>query len=121
LLKQAGLTKGTDGVYAKGGKKLSLLAQTTNRTDRINTLQIIQQQYKQVGIGLSMQPLNASDFFNTVLPHRTFEIGLFAWDRAAFSNQVELHCTCPGTFLAKLTAIRDRTTVVSVTLKQTPS
>jgi len=48
LLKQAGLTKGTDGVYAKGGKKLSLLAQTTNRTDRINTLQIIQQQYSRL-------------------------------------------------------------------------
>jgi len=83
LLKQAGLTKGTDGVYAKGGKKLSLLAQTTNRTDRINTLQIIQQQYKQVGINLSMQPLNPRDFFNTVLPHRTFEIGLFAWGQSS--------------------------------------
>jgi peptide/nickel transport system substrate-binding protein len=83
LLQQAGYTKGSDGVYAKNGKKLSLLAQTTTRTDRISALQVIQQQYKQVGINLSMQPLNSSDFFNTVLPHRTFDIGLFAWGQSS--------------------------------------
>jgi peptide/nickel transport system substrate-binding protein len=83
LLQQAGFTKGSDGVYAKGGKKLSLLAQTTTRTDRISALQVIQQQYKQIGINLTMQPLNSSDFFNTVLPHRTFEIGLFAWGQSS--------------------------------------
>jgi len=79
LLQQAGFTKGTDGIYAKGGTKLSLLAQTTNRSDRISALQVIQQQYKQVGINLTIQPMDSGPFFNTLLPHRNFELALFAW------------------------------------------
>ncbi len=79
LLQQAGYTKGSDGIYSKSGTKLSLIAQTTNRADRISALQVIQQQYKQVGINLTIQPMDAGPFFDDLLPHRTFEMALFAW------------------------------------------
>ncbi|NPV88135.1 ABC transporter substrate-binding protein [Coprothermobacteraceae bacterium] len=79
LLQEAGFTKGSDGIYAKGGKKLSLTANTTTRVDRVQTLTLIQQQFKTIGIGLTPAPMNSGDFFNTVLPHRTYEIGEFAW------------------------------------------
>jgi len=72
LLQQAGFTKGTDGIYAKGGTKLSLLAQTTNRSDRISALQVIQQQYKQVGINLTITANGLRTFLQHVTPSQKF-------------------------------------------------
>jgi len=90
-----------------------------NSTDPIRVVQLVQQQYKQVGINLNMQALDAGPLFNTVLPHRQFEIALFSWARAAFLNQAEIPFTNPLTFLLKQMAIRVRTTAVSVTPRQT--
>jgi peptide/nickel transport system substrate-binding protein len=83
LLQQAGFKKGSDGIYAKNGKKLSLTANMGNSTDPIRVVQLIQQQFKQVGINLSMQALDSAAFFNTVLPHRQYEIALFTWSQSS--------------------------------------
>jgi len=83
LLQQAGFKKGSDGIYAKGNNKLSLLANMGNSTDPIRVVQLVQQQYKQVGINLNMQALDAGPLFNTVLPHRQFEIALFSWGQSS--------------------------------------
>lgn len=55
LLTGAGWAKGTDGIYAKGGEKLSLTAEVvTGWTDYITALDTIKQQLKTAGIDLTV-------------------------------------------------------------------
>jgi len=120
VLKQAGLTKGTDGVYAKGGKKLSLLAQTTTELT-VSTRCRLSSNSTSRWYQLKYAAFEPRDFFNTVLPHRTFEIGLFAWGQSSILEPGGTTLYMSRYIHLSPTVIRDRTTVVSVTLKQTPS
>ena len=55
LLEDAGYTKGADGIYAKGGKKLSLRISTTAGNQLRETQeQLIQAQLKQIGVDIKI-------------------------------------------------------------------
>ena len=91
LLESAGFTRGTDGIYAKGGKRLSLQIMTTqNNPLRSNTIDVITQQEKQVGIEVK-KFLNADIFAGpekpTSLIGGQYQIALFAWVAAPFITQ----------------------------------
>ena len=56
LLEADGWAKGSDGIYAKGGKRLSMTIKVVSGyTDYISALQTMQQQYQKVGIELKPQ------------------------------------------------------------------
>jgi peptide/nickel transport system substrate-binding protein len=66
ILESAGYAKGSDGVYAKGGKQLSLTLKTVaGWTDYITAVNTIGQQLKQVGIKLTAQQLSWNEFVDT--------------------------------------------------------
>jgi peptide/nickel transport system substrate-binding protein len=63
LLQGAGYAKGSDGVYAKDGKPLSLTVKTVSGwTDYITAVNTIGQQLKQAGIKLTAQQLSWNEF-----------------------------------------------------------
>jgi peptide/nickel transport system substrate-binding protein len=63
VLQQAGWKKGSDGVYAKNGQKLSFTVKTiSGYSDWDASLQIIQQQLKKVGIAITAQDENSNTY-----------------------------------------------------------
>ncbi len=59
LLEDAGWSLGSDGIYAKAGKKLSMKAIVTSGfTDYIASLQAVQQQLKAAGIDIDVQQVS---------------------------------------------------------------
>jgi peptide/nickel transport system substrate-binding protein len=93
LLEGAGYSLGADGIYAKGGKRLSLEIMTTQRNPlRENTVDVITQQLKPAGIEIK-KFLNEDIFSGKEVPRSLaggqFQIGLFAWVATPFvsSNQ----------------------------------
>jgi peptide/nickel transport system substrate-binding protein len=91
LLEQAGFSKGADGIYAKGGKRLSLrLSTTTGNALRETQEQLIQAQMKQVGIDIRIANADNTKLFGDWLPNGNFDIANFAWVGTPFavsSNQ----------------------------------
>jgi peptide/nickel transport system substrate-binding protein len=80
LLEEAGYTKGTDGIYAKDGKKLRLRISTTAGNQLRETQgQLIQAQLKPVGIDLRIANVDSTEFFGEWLPEGNFDIANFAW------------------------------------------
>ncbi|MDQ1375671.1 MAG: peptide/nickel transport system substrate-binding protein [Actinomycetota bacterium] len=79
LLTSAGYAKGSDGLYAKGGQKLTFeIATTTGNARRALTLQIIQDQLKQAGIGMTISTHKSGDLFGSILPKGDYQAGLYA-------------------------------------------
>jgi peptide/nickel transport system substrate-binding protein len=83
LLEGAGFAKGADGIYAKDGKRLSFQIMTTQANPlRDNTINVITQQLKPVGIEIK-KFLNPDIFAGkekpTSLEGGQFQIALFAW------------------------------------------
>ncbi|WP_433892670.1 ABC transporter substrate-binding protein [Streptomyces sp. CA-111067] len=63
-LTAGGYTKGSDGYYRKGGRKVSLTAQViAGYTDQITVLQVISQQLKKIGIEVKTQQESPASFF----------------------------------------------------------
>jgi len=63
LLQQAGYTKGSDGIYAKGGQKLAFTAiNIGGYSDWVASMAVIQSELKKVGIGLTPQNLAQNDY-----------------------------------------------------------
>jgi len=63
LLQQAGYTKGSDGIYAKGGQKLAFTAiNIGGYSDWVASMAVIQSYLKKVGIGLTPQNLAQNDY-----------------------------------------------------------
>lgn len=80
LLEKAGFTKGADGIYAKGGKKLSLRISTTaGNALREQQGQLIQAQLKEVGIDIRIDNSPSKILFGQRLPGGDFDIINFAW------------------------------------------
>ena len=78
-LEKAGFTAGADGVYTKGGKKLSLRISTTGGNAlREQTEQLIQAQLKDVGIDITIANVQGSAVFDEI-EAGNFDIALFAW------------------------------------------
>jgi peptide/nickel transport system substrate-binding protein len=64
-LEQDGWAKGSDGIYAKGGKKLSVTCLVvTGYSDYISALQVIQQQLKTAGIDFKTREVSYANFAN---------------------------------------------------------
>jgi peptide/nickel transport system substrate-binding protein len=80
LLEQAGFTKGADGIYAKGGKRLSLRISTTaGNALREQQETLIQAQAKEAGIEIKIVNAPAEKLFGEWLPQGNFDIANFAW------------------------------------------
>ena len=83
ILEGAGFAKGADGIYAKGGKRLSFEMMTTQANPlRSNTIDVIVQQLKPAGIEIK-KFLNPDIFAGKEKPRSLeggqFQIALFAW------------------------------------------
>ena len=78
LLTGDGWAKGSDGIYAKGGKKLSLTVITTAGNQRRElTEQILQEQLKQAGIELKIKNQSADQLFGTTLVKGDYQLTIY--------------------------------------------
>jgi len=79
LLDEAGWARGADGIRTKDGVRLELTINTTagNRV-RESVQQILQQQWRAVGVELKIQNLPARVLFGDVGPSGKFEVMLYA-------------------------------------------
>ncbi len=85
LLDQAGWKLGNDGMRYKNGKKLTLVISTTaGRIPREMTEQILQQDWKKIGVDLVIKNYDAGKFFATydeggILDTGDYDLAVFAW------------------------------------------
>jgi len=79
ILQSAGWTLGSDGIFTKGGKKLSIEFRTTaGNKIRENTQQILKEQTKAAGIELNIKNVPPTQLFEDLLPKREFQLAEFA-------------------------------------------
>jgi peptide/nickel transport system substrate-binding protein len=79
LLTGDGWAKGSDGIYAKGGQKLSFTIKSTAGNKRRElTEQVLQEQFKAAGIDMQIDNHKAGDLFGDILPKGDFQAGLYA-------------------------------------------
>jgi len=65
LLKSAGYTMGSDGIFAKGGQQLSFsVINIGGYSDWVASMSVIQQELKAVGIAITPDNLAQNDFFS---------------------------------------------------------
>jgi peptide/nickel transport system substrate-binding protein len=78
LLTEAGYTKG-DTYYEKDGQPLALeLKSTAGNARRELTGQLLQEQFREAGIQLTLNYQDAGDLFGDQLPKGDFQVGLYA-------------------------------------------
>jgi peptide/nickel transport system substrate-binding protein len=86
LLEDAGYTKGADGIYAKGGKKLSVRFSTTAGNKLRETQgELFQAQMKEIGVEIKIANVDSTKFFGEWLPNGNFDIADFAWVGTPFA------------------------------------
>jgi glutathione transport system substrate-binding protein len=86
LLTDAGYTKGADGVFAKGGKRLSFNISTTQGNKLRETQEeLVQAQAKQFGFEIKIKNADADVLFNQWLPQGNYDIANFAWVATPFA------------------------------------
>jgi peptide/nickel transport system substrate-binding protein len=101
LLEGAGFAKGADGIYAKGGKRLSFELMTTQANPlRSNTIDVIKAQLKAVGIEIN-KFLNPDIFAGKEKPRSLeggeYQIALFAWVSSPYvSGNQSIYATPRG-------------------------
>ncbi len=79
LLTGDGYAKGSDGIYAKGGKALAITIKSTASNKRRElTEQVLQKQLADAGITLTIANTKAGDLFGKVLPAGDFQMALYA-------------------------------------------
>jgi peptide/nickel transport system substrate-binding protein len=79
ILQSAGWTLGSDGIFTKGGKKLSIEFRTTaGNKIRENTQQVLKEQVKAAGIDLNIKNVPPTQLFEDLLPKREFQLAEFA-------------------------------------------
>jgi peptide/nickel transport system substrate-binding protein len=107
LLEGAGYTLGSDGIYAKGGKKLSFRFSTTAGNQLRETQGVLlQSQMKQIGIDIKIANAPSTKFFGDMLPNGNFDIADFAWVGTPFpvSSSVDIYRTGGGGNYGKYTS-----------------
>ena len=105
-LEQAGFTKGGDGIYEKGGKRLQLrLSTTAGNKLREQQGVLIQAQLKTVGIDIRIDNSESKVLFGTRLPKGDFDIANFAWVGTPFpaSGARQIYQTGSGSNFGKYT------------------
>jgi peptide/nickel transport system substrate-binding protein len=86
LMQQAGFAKGSDGIWAKGGKKAAFAVNTTAGNKRRElTEQVIQQQLKTAGFDMSIQNMKAGDLFGDALPKGDYTFAIYAQNLTAIA------------------------------------
>jgi len=79
LMKGDGWAKGSDGIWAKGGKKASFSISTTQGNKRRQlTVTALQRELKQAGFDLKLNFRSADDLFGKDGPAGNFDLALFA-------------------------------------------
>jgi peptide/nickel transport system substrate-binding protein len=79
LMTGDGWAKGSDGIWAKGGKKAALTLKTTTGNKRRQlTAQILQSEWQAAGFQLTVTPETAGVLFGQDLPGGNFQVGLYA-------------------------------------------
>lgn len=78
LLDQHGWVKGSDGIRSKNGQRLSFTySTTTGKPWRAADEEIIQSNFKDIGIQINIQNYPASTFFGTFMPGGKGDLGEF--------------------------------------------
>lgn len=78
-LTAAGWAKGSDGIWAKDGQKLSFKVRTTaGNKRRETTQQIMQTQFKAAGMDMQVDNIPAGDLFGKALPTGDFQAAIYA-------------------------------------------
>ena len=79
LMTGDGWAKGSDGIWAKGGKQAALeLKTTTGNKRRLLTAQILQSEWQAAGFKLTVTPEKAGVLFGQDGPAGNFQVALFA-------------------------------------------
>lgn len=79
LMTGDGWTKGSDGIWTKGGQRADLVVRSTAGNHRRElTEQIMQSQWKEAGFNLTVDNKKSSVLFSNLLPAGDFQIALFA-------------------------------------------
>jgi len=79
LMTGDGWKKGSDGIWAKDGKRAAFSVSTTQGNKRRQlTVEALQKELKLAGFDLKLNFLKADDLFGKVGPQGTFDIALFA-------------------------------------------
>ena len=80
LLTDAGWTRGADGIFTKGGNRLSVtLKYPSNNDNRRDTVLLASAQAKEAGIELVPTLIPTADYFGRHVLVANFEMALFAW------------------------------------------
>jgi len=86
LMKGAGFAKGSDGIWAKGGKRTSFGLSTTQGNKRRQlTVEALQQELKQAGFEVKLVFRSVADLFGKDAPQGNFDTALFASTLTAFT------------------------------------
>jgi peptide/nickel transport system substrate-binding protein len=86
LMGKAGFAKGSDGIWAKGGKKAAFAVNTTAGNKRRElTEQVLQQQLKTAGFDMSIQNMKAGDLFGDALPKGDYTFAIYAQNLTAIA------------------------------------
>jgi peptide/nickel transport system substrate-binding protein len=91
LLDTAGWAMGTDGYRHKGGQTLALrIATTSGRQYRLDSEQLVQAAWKNIGVKLTITNYPSSDLFGPVLfpSDHKYDKSNNQWDVAEFANGV---------------------------------
>jgi peptide/nickel transport system substrate-binding protein len=95
-LEQDGWAKGSDGIYAKGGKKLSVTCLVvTGYSDYISALQVIQQELKAAGIDFKTKEVSYANFataqevgdFEMIITNNYSEGSAYSWYNRAYGGK----------------------------------
>jgi peptide/nickel transport system substrate-binding protein len=85
LLTEAGWVPGSGGVRYKAGKPLALtMLLQQGDTVGASIAQLVQVMYKQVGVKLTLQTIDANDYFTNYVEEGNFQIGLWEWEDAPY-------------------------------------
>jgi peptide/nickel transport system substrate-binding protein len=95
LMTGAGFTKGSDGIWAKGGRKASFTINTTAQNKRRElTEQVLQQQLKTAGFDMKIQNMKAGDLFGDALPKGNYTFAIYAQQLTAIApSNCPLFCS----------------------------
>jgi len=86
LMTGAGFAKGSDGIWAKEGKRASFTINTTAGNKRRElTEQVLQQQLKAAGFDMKIQNMKAGDLFGDALPKGTYTFAIYAQQLTAIA------------------------------------
>ncbi|MDQ1751285.1 MAG: glutathione transport system substrate-binding protein [Pseudonocardiales bacterium] len=105
LLESAGYTKGSDGIYAKGGKPLNLSFVISAGTKTQEDEAAFQQKaLQQAGIKVTIKPVPSDPYFPDYIEVGKFDLAIFSWIGTQFpiSSSKSIYTTDGGQNYAKI-------------------